>query len=101
MQTRHGDNLDDLGDAVSPWFVVVMSAEPTGGKWKPHERYFFSVLRGLVDCPGDSWSIKSQPPSSKLQRTPNTQIPKPTLPIGAWALGVPWDLELGAWELTL
>ena len=38
--------------------------------------------RAIVDCPGDSWSIKSQPPSSKLQRIPSTPNSKTSLPIG-------------------
>src|SRR5918995_7499068 len=42
--------------------------------------------------------IKSQAPSSKA--LPTSQIPKPALPIGVWALLLPWDLELGAWDLS-
>ena len=45
------------------------------------------------------WSIKSQPPSSKLQRTPNDQLSPRSLLAFAWQLEVevPWSLGFGAW----
>src|SRR6478735_7921176 len=44
---------------------------------------------------------KSQIPGSKSQRTPSSQVPKPTPNgLGNWPLGIPWDLELGIWDLS-
>jgi len=54
---------------------------------------------------------KCQAPNPKLQipthaQTPNPKPPPNPIPkrlevFGIWELGVRWDLELGAWDLTL
>ncbi len=45
--------------------------------------------------------IKSQIPSSKSQRNPNAQRNSHLeVHLGSWKLAVPWDLELGIWDLT-
>ncbi len=45
--------------------------------------------------------MKSQIPTSKLQRRSKFQAPNETFPggIGGWNLELVWDLELGAWSL--
>src|SRR5262245_36635354 len=58
-----------------------------------------------------SLSMKDAPaqiPNPKLQIPTDSQVPNPNkLPIfksqsvGAWELGVRWDLELGIWDLTV
>src|SRR3954471_15544287 len=52
-----------------------------------------------VGCPGDSWSIKSQAPSSKLQRTPKTKDSKTYA--ANWRLGIGSALGFGAWSLVI
>src|SRR5688500_4434323 len=46
--------------------------------------------------------VKSQAPSSKSQRTPKSQAPnqRPLQRVSGWTVGVGWDSELGAWDVT-
>ena len=43
-------------------------------------------------------AVKSQAPSSKSQRTPNSQPTKFSESVGSWDLGMAWDLGFGAWD---
>src|SRR5688572_8250427 len=69
----------------------------------------YAIEIGLPDgarsAKAGTW--ERQIPSSKLQIPTHLQQPNPNRNakrvgrwIGAWDLGVRWDLELGAWDLT-
>src|SRR5215203_2435380 len=77
--------------------------DPEGNPRCQARRSAVRLSGSLVDCSGDLWSIKSQAPSSKLQRT--SQRPTPSFaPLGwafAWKLDVGNALELGIWSLGI
>src|SRR6188472_3353643 len=55
-------------------------------------------MAGTPNSLSDSFQINSQLPTPNYQKS-NAQRPKPQF--GSWALGVPWKLEVGSWELRL
>ena len=56
----------------------------------------YKLMANLVSLGKSSRVTSEQLPDSQLPGTPNLQGP---IQLGRWKLGVPWELEVGGWEL--